>query len=56
MINAKPLGLLDVLIIAVLVIAVAPVIYFLWPLIVAIIIIGTAYYIYKWYRLAGKVV
>jgi uncharacterized RDD family membrane protein YckC len=50
MINARPLGVLDVLIIAVLVIAAALVIYFLWPLIVAIIIIGAAYYIYKWYR------
>jgi uncharacterized RDD family membrane protein YckC len=50
MINARPLGVLDVLIIAVLVIAAALVIYFLWPLIVAIIIIGAAYYIYKWYK------
>lgn len=53
MINARPLGVLDVLITAVLVIAAALVICFLWPLIVAIIIIGAAYYIYKWYRLAG---
>ena len=34
-INARPLGVLDVLITAVLVIAAALVIYFLWPLIVA---------------------
>ena len=53
MINARPLGVLDVLITAVLVIAAAMVIYFLWPLIVAIIIIGAAYYLFHCYRLAG---
>jgi hypothetical protein len=47
---AKPLGMLDVLIIAALIIVAAIVIYFLWPLIIAIIIIGAAYYIYKWYK------
>lgn len=47
---AKPLGVIDVLIIAALVIVAAVVIYFLWPLIIAIVIIGVAYYIYKWYR------
>jgi hypothetical protein len=47
---ARPLGALDILIIAVLVILAALVIYFLWPLVIAIIIIGAAYYIYKWYR------
>ena len=49
-IMARPLGILDVLIIAALIIIAAIVIYFLWPLIVVIIIIGAAYYIYKWYR------
>lgn len=47
---ARPLGILDILIIAALVIVAAIVIYFLWPLVIAIIIIGAAYYIYKWYR------
>ncbi len=46
---ARPLGILDVMIIAALIIVAAIVIYFLWPLVIAIIIIGAAYYIYKWY-------
>ena len=45
----KPLGILDILIIAALIVVAAVVIYFLWPLIVAIVIIGVAYFIYKWY-------
>jgi hypothetical protein len=40
---------LDWLIIAVLVIIAALVIYYLWPLAVAIAIIAAAYFIYKWY-------
>lgn len=47
---ARPLGILDILIIAALIIIAALVIYFLWPLIVAVVIVGVAYYIYKWYR------
>jgi hypothetical protein len=47
---ARPLGVLDFLIIAALIIVAAIVIYFLWPLIIAVIIVGAAYYIYKWYR------
>lgn len=47
---ARSLGVLDILIIAALIIVAAIVIYFLWPLVIAIIIIGAAYYIYKWYR------
>jgi len=46
---ARPLGILDVMIIAALIIVAAIVIYFLWPLVIAVIIIGVAYYIYKWY-------
>ena len=37
------------MIIAALIIVAAIVIYFLWPLVIAIITIGVAYYIYKWY-------
>jgi hypothetical protein len=40
---------LDWLIVAVLVIIAALVIYYLWPLAVAIAIIAAAYFIYKWY-------
>jgi uncharacterized protein HemY len=47
---ARPLGITDILIIAALIIVAAIVIYFLWPLVIAIVIIGAAYYIYKWYR------
>lgn len=46
----QDLGILDILIIAALIIIAAFVIYFLWPLIVIVVIIGVAYYIYKWYR------
>ena len=46
----RPLGAPDILIIAALIIVAAIVIYFLWPLVIAVIVIGTAYYIYKWYR------
>jgi len=48
---ARSLGIIDVLILAALIIVAAIVIYFLWPLIIAIIIIGAAYLIYKWYKL-----
>ena len=47
---AKLLGVLDILIISALITVAAIVIYFLWPLIIAVIIIGAAYYIYKWYK------
>jgi hypothetical protein len=47
---ARPLGILDILIIAALIIIAAVVIYFLWPLIVIVVIIGVGYYIYKWYK------
>jgi hypothetical protein len=40
---------LDWLIIAVLVIIAALVIYYLWPLAVAVAIIAAAYLIYRWY-------
>jgi hypothetical protein len=46
----KSLGVLDILIIAALIIIAALVIYFLWPLVVAVVIVGVGYYIYKWYR------
>ena len=47
---AKSLAILGILIIAALVIVAAVVIYFLWPLVVAVVIVGVGYYIYKWYR------
>jgi len=47
---ARPLSVLDIIIIAVLVIIAAIVISFLWPIVIALVIIGAAYYIYKWYR------
>jgi len=46
---ARSMRALDWLIIAVLVIIAALVIYYLWPLAVAIAIIAAAYFIYKWY-------
>jgi hypothetical protein len=46
---ARPMRALDWLIVAVLVIIAAVVIYYLWPLAVAIAIIAAGYFIYRWY-------
>ncbi len=46
---ARPLNMLDWLVIAVLVILAAIVIYLLRPLIIAIAIIAIGYLIYRWY-------
>lgn len=46
---ARPLGVLDVIVIAVLVVLAALLIYFLQPLVIAIAIIAAAYLIYRWY-------
>lgn len=46
---ARPLNMLDWLVIAVLVILAAIVIYLLRPLIIAIAIIAVGYLIYRWY-------
>ncbi|HXG06310.1 MAG TPA: hypothetical protein VNI77_03175 [Nitrososphaera sp.] len=47
---ARPMGILDWIIVAVLVIVAALVMYFLWPLVVMVAIAAAAYFIYKWYR------
>lgn len=46
---ARPLGMIDWLVIIALIIIAAVIIYFLWPLAVAVAIIAAAYFIYKWY-------
>jgi hypothetical protein len=46
---ARPLRVLDWVVIAVLVILAALVIYLLRPLVIAIAIIAVAYLIYRWY-------
>jgi hypothetical protein len=49
LIMARPLRMLDWVIIAVLVIVAAILIYVLWPLVIAIAIIAAGYFIYRWY-------
>lgn len=46
---ARPLGALDWLVIAALVILAAVIIYLLWPLVVVIAIAAAGYFIYRWY-------
>ena len=46
---ATSLSIIDVVIIVLLIIAAAAVISFLWPLVFVNVVIGAAYYIYKWY-------
>jgi len=46
---ARPLNILDILVIAALIILAAIVIYLLRPLIVVLMIIGVGYLIYRWY-------
>jgi hypothetical protein len=53
---ARPLGALDWLVIAALIIIAAIIIYFLWPLAIAIAIIAAAYFIYRWYTREGPIV
>ncbi|HEY6755849.1 MAG TPA: hypothetical protein VI037_00520 [Nitrososphaera sp.] len=48
-IMARPLRMLDWVVIAALVILAAILIYVLWPLVVAIAIIAAGYFIYRWY-------
>jgi hypothetical protein len=48
--TARPLGILDIIVIAILIIVAAIVIVFLWPLVVLVAIIAAAYFIYKWYK------
>lgn len=50
LIMSRPLKTIDIIVLAILVIVAAILIYFIWPLIIAIVIIGAAYFIYKWYR------
>ncbi|MGB7679305.1 MAG: hypothetical protein WBL49_10895, partial [Nitrososphaeraceae archaeon] len=40
---------LDILVIIVLILVAVIAIYFLWPLLVAIIIMAVGYFIYRWY-------
>ncbi len=47
---ARSLGILDWLVIAILVIVAIILIFVLWPLVIALVIIGVAYLIYKWYK------
>ena len=49
LIMARPLRMLDWVVIAALVIVAAILIYVLWPLVVAIAIIAAGYFIYRWY-------
>jgi hypothetical protein len=49
LIMARPLRMLDWVVIAALVILAAILIYVLWPLVVAIAIIAAGYFIYRWY-------
>ncbi|MFL6492262.1 MAG: hypothetical protein ACJ70O_04095 [Nitrososphaera sp.] len=49
LIMARPLRMLDWVVIAALVIVAAIVIWYLWWLVVAIAIIAAAYFIYRWY-------
>jgi hypothetical protein len=46
---ARPLNVLDILVIAGLIILAAILIYFLQPLVIAIAIIAAGYLIYRWY-------
>jgi hypothetical protein len=46
---ARPLNAIDWLVIIALIVVAAVIIYFLWPLAVAVAIIAAAYFIYKWY-------
>jgi hypothetical protein len=45
----RALRVLDILVIVIIVIIAAALIYIFWPLIVAIIIMAGAYFIYRWY-------
>ncbi len=47
---ARPLNVLDILVIVAIIIVAAIVIYLLRPLIVLLVIIGVGYFIYKWYK------
>ena len=47
---ARPLNVLDIVIIVALIIGAAIVIYLLRPLIVVLVIIGVGYFIYRWYK------
>jgi hypothetical protein len=47
---ARPLNVLDIVIIVALIIVAAIVIYLLRPLIVVLVIIGVGYFIYRWYK------
>ena len=46
---ARPLRMLDWVVIAVLVIVAALLIICLWPLVIAIVVIAAGYFIYRWY-------
>ena len=46
---ARPLNILDILVIAALIILAAIVIYLLRPLIIVLVVIGVGYLIYRWY-------
>jgi len=47
---ARPLNVVDIVIIVALIIVAAIVIYLLRPLIVVLVIIGVGYFIYRWYK------
>ena len=47
---ARPLNILDMVVIAALIIVAAIVIYLLRPLVVVLVIIGVGYFIYRWYK------
>jgi hypothetical protein len=45
----RALNAFDIVVILILVVVAALVIYLLWPLIIAIVIIAVGYFIYRWY-------
>ena len=47
---ARPLSILDIVVIAALIILAAIVIYFLRPLVIILVILGVGYFIYRWYK------
>ena len=47
---ARPLNILDIVVIAALILVAAIVIYLLWPLVVVLVIVGVGYFIHRWYK------
>jgi hypothetical protein len=50
----RALRVLDILVIVIIVVIAAALIYIFWPLIVAIVIMASGYFIYRWYMNRGR--